>query len=181
MATRKAYQKCKSAVVLLFILLLPIVAFAALSDSGDGTIFDDTNNLTWAKSTQGKMNWTEATAAAAASTLAGYTDWRLPTLAELRTLVNSDYWPQIDPIFYMGGPGNIGDWTHWTSSTIEDDDFVLYDRAYIVFFDDGTDRSVPKNNHFNSRMVRTILTNLMYWESTDVVQWDTGGDYVVWH
>ena len=179
MATKNAYSKCKSAVVLLFILLLPIFAYAALQDTGDGTIFDDTQNLIWKKGIQGSTNWIDATAAADAEDFAGYTDWRLPTLAELNALVDSSYWPQIDPIFNMGS--GIRDWMHWTSGEIDDDDYVISDRAYTVFFDNGEDQSVPKGSYYNFRLVRTVLTNLMYWQSTDIVLWTTGGDYVIWH
>ena len=184
MATRKTYQKCKSAVILFIIFLLPIAAYAALTDNGDGTITDSTNSLQWSKLLRGPINWTDATAAADAATEAGQTDWRLPTLAELRTIIDSNYWPQINPVFGM--PPDIGTWLNWTSGTIDDEDFVISDRAYVVFFDDGTDRSIPKNNaQTYYRMVRStadVASNAILWETGGVqLLWETGGNDVVWN
>ena len=180
MATKNAYSKCKSAVVLLFILLLPIFAYATLVDQSDSTILDNSTQLLWSKGIFGSANWADATSAASDSTHAGYTDWRLPTLAELNSLVDSDYWPQIDPVFNMGY--GIGDWMHWTSSTIDDDDYVLSDRAYTVFFDNGEDQSVPKGNYFHYRLVRTYeALEPMLWDSSlDSVAWTAGGDLIKW-
>lgn len=65
-------------------------AQAALIDRGGGLIYDSSRNLTWladmnhAKTTghdsDGRMNWSEASAWAANLVYGGYDDWRLPTL-----------------------------------------------------------------------------------------------------
>ncbi|WP_237157015.1 DUF1566 domain-containing protein [Photobacterium rosenbergii] len=58
-------------------------------DNQDGTVTDKSTNLMWAKSDSGKrMNWVEALEFANNSTLAGYSDWRLPNAKELQSLVD---------------------------------------------------------------------------------------------
>jgi len=190
MATRKAYPKCKSALVLLSILLISLAVAvgifdsrATLTDQGDGTIYDDSTQLLWKKNVEGDRTWAEATAEAAASTDLGANDWRLPTLSELQGILDTSNYPQINSLFEMGREPK--DWTLWSSETIEDDDFVLWDRAYVVFLGDGTSRSVPKVNHFNFILVRTYGVmppeNAMLWTTGgNEVFWSTGGDTVAW-
>ena len=97
-------------------------------DNGDNTITDTTTGLMWARQDSVKpMSWEKALAWAEASTLAGYTDWRLPNAKELQFIV--DYTrspdttdsPALDPIFKATPIKNeIGrrDFAHyWTSTT----------------------------------------------------------------
>jgi len=73
---------------------------SGLVDKEDGTIFDIKNNLLWQQShSEEKMGWEEAIEYCKSLTLAGHSDWRLPTKEELETLVNEKYKPSIDPIF----------------------------------------------------------------------------------
>lgn len=184
MATRKAYSKCKSALILLLILLVPICAYAALTDQGNGTVLDDTNNLLWKKAVEGEKSWDDAVAEVAANTDLGYDNWRLPTLTELQTIMSSDYYPQIDPVFSTRDDPR--EWTLWSSDEIEDDDFVLWDRAYIVFLGDGTNRHVPKENNYNYRAVRVntppAAVGAILWDvaSGDIMLWKDAGDTVIW-
>ncbi len=76
------------------------------SDNGNGTVTDSSTGLMWAQNDSGKgMNWKDALAYAEGSELAGYTDWRLPNIKELQSIV--DYTrspattgsPAIDPVF----------------------------------------------------------------------------------
>jgi len=63
------------------------------TDNGDGTISDNVTGLMWQKSPDlngdgsinydDKLTWDEAIAAAEAFDLAGYDDWRIPTIKEL--------------------------------------------------------------------------------------------------
>lgn len=56
-------------------------------DNGDGTISDQVTELMWQKTMDSKMTYDEAVAYANASKLAGYDDWRLPTIKELFSLI----------------------------------------------------------------------------------------------
>ena len=64
------------------------------ADNGDGTITDLNTTLMWAKDPEVKTTYDQAAAGAATFTLGGYSDWRLPTLQELYSLVN---FSGIDP------------------------------------------------------------------------------------
>ncbi len=81
----------------------------SFTDNGDGTVTDNVTGLMWQKSpdTNGdgiiepsdKMTYDEAVAAASGITLAGYTDWRLPTIKELYSLID---FRGKDPSGYTG-------------------------------------------------------------------------------
>jgi hypothetical protein len=79
-------------------------------DNGDGTITDRATGLMWMKKDSGRpMNWAEALAYAENLSHAGYTDWRLPNVKELQTVVDyrrapdarppAPRGPAIDPVF----------------------------------------------------------------------------------
>ncbi|MFI3320425.1 MAG: DUF1566 domain-containing protein [Rikenellaceae bacterium] len=76
-------------------------------DNGDGTISDTATGLMWAKDDNGKgVEWVEALPYAEGAELAGYSDWRLPSVKELQSIVDYSRAPSskgvvaaIDPIF----------------------------------------------------------------------------------
>lgn len=57
------------------------------ADNGDGTITDLNTGLMWQKDPGEKMTYDEAVSGADTFTLAGYDDWRLPTIKELYSLI----------------------------------------------------------------------------------------------
>ena len=69
----------------------------SFTDNGDGTVSDNSTGLMWQKSpdfnkdgvidANDKMTLDEATAYASEFNLAGYNDWRLPTIKELYSLI----------------------------------------------------------------------------------------------
>jgi hypothetical protein len=68
-------------------------------DNGDGTITDTTTGLMWSKDDvgSGELKHADAEKACKNLSLAGHKDWRLPTHAELLTLVDDTrYNPAID-------------------------------------------------------------------------------------
>lgn len=62
----------------------------SLVDNGDGTVTDQVTGLLWQKSPGAKVTYAQAKAGAAALTLGGHTDWRLPTIKELYSLIRFD-------------------------------------------------------------------------------------------
>ncbi len=65
--------------------------FQALSpsykDNGDGTVTDLHTRLMWQQAVGNPMTWNQAVSGAASFELAGYKDWRLPTIKELYSLI----------------------------------------------------------------------------------------------
>jgi hypothetical protein len=57
-------------------------------DNGDGTVTDLVTGLMWQQGYSGKMTYAEAAGSADAFELAGYTDWRLPTIKDLYSLID---------------------------------------------------------------------------------------------
>lgn len=92
-------------------------------DNGDGTVTDTLNKLRWIKKgITNKLKLKDAQAFAQAETFAGSSDWRLPTLPELKTLVyekriinasGKKAW--INPIFDDG----LGHY-YWTTTTCDE-------------------------------------------------------------
>ena len=63
---------------------------AQYQDNGDGTITDLTTGLMWQKEPGEKVDWWTAVANAPLALTGGYTDWRLPTIKELYSLIDFD-------------------------------------------------------------------------------------------
>jgi len=60
---------------------------SAYQDNGDGTVSDLNTGLMWQQNPGDKMTYEEAVANASSFNLAGYGDWRLPTIKELYSLI----------------------------------------------------------------------------------------------
>lgn len=87
----------------------------AFKDNGDGTVTDKATGLMWmkvdsgklkaGKNKDGKLNWQEALDWAENLEYAGYSDWRLPNVKELQSIVDYTRSPAttnsaaIDPVF----------------------------------------------------------------------------------
>jgi len=59
-------------------------------NNGDGTVSDLVTGLMWQQNPGAKMTYAQAVAGADSITLAGYSDWRLPTIKELYSLILFD-------------------------------------------------------------------------------------------
>jgi hypothetical protein len=57
------------------------------TDNGDKTVTDNVTGLMWQQNPGAKMTYNEAVTGANSFSLAGYTDWRLPTIKELYSLI----------------------------------------------------------------------------------------------
>jgi hypothetical protein len=85
------------------------------TDNGDGTVTDEVTKLMWQQLTP-PMDLTQPEAAAycPALALAGYTDWRLPAVIELVSIVDTGtYDPSIDSTIFPGTPA-VG--FYWSST-----------------------------------------------------------------
>ena len=106
-------------------------------DNGDGTITDRATGLTWTKldsghlkageNQDGKLNWEQALRWAEDFEYAGYSDWRLPNIKELQSLVDYTRSPDttqsaaIDPVFSVtpirDALGEVNYPFYWSSTT----------------------------------------------------------------
>ncbi|MCC6696143.1 MAG: DUF1566 domain-containing protein [Candidatus Hydrogenedentes bacterium] len=74
----------------------------AYHDNGDGTVADLNTGLMWQRDPGDKVTWDAAVSGAQALNLAGYTDWRLPSIKELYSLIQ---FSGTDPILHPGAAG----------------------------------------------------------------------------
>ena len=104
-------------------------AFVSLTDNGNGTVTDNSTGLMWEQCSEGQsgtgcagsaagMTWADALTAARNSRLGGYSDWRLPNVKELQSIVEYGvYIPFIDLAKF---PNTLSTW-YWTSSSYASD------------------------------------------------------------
>ena len=97
-------------------------------DNGDETISDNATGLMWMKSDDGSGHlWEEALSYAEVNEFAGYSDWRLPNVKELQSIVDytrspgTSNSPAIDPVFncteITNEAGEVDYASYWSSTT----------------------------------------------------------------
>lgn len=97
-------------------------------DNGDGTITDQKTGLMWMQEdADSTMNWPEALAYAQGVEFAGDSDWRLPDVKELQSIVDYSRSPAttasaaIDPLFncssMINEAGQSDYYCYWSSTT----------------------------------------------------------------
>lgn len=146
--------------VLLMDFFLAGTALAALVDNSDGTVTDTVTCLMWQQAsmdidnngTADIMTWQQALAESEdlELPLGGYSDWRLPNIVELLSIVDySRYNPAIDPSLF---PDTISSGSHgyWLSTT--DVRYTYYARG--MSFDEGSDFYDYKSSSHYVRAVR---------------------------
>ena len=95
----------------------------------------------------GTHSWEAAIAACEALTYATYSDWRLPNIKELASIVNyQNYNPAINTIYFPNTPNS----TYWSSTTYVPNSPY----AWYVMFDTGNVGNTIKTDPLNVRCVR---------------------------
>jgi hypothetical protein len=117
-------------------------------DNNNGTVTDTSTGLMWQQDTSDyPMIWKDALSYCENSTLAGYTDWRLPTKKELQSLMDfSRYNPAINTMYF---PNTASDY-YWSSTTGDWNASF----AWYVNFGYGFDRFCDKSQNNYVRAVR---------------------------
>ena len=102
------------------------------ADQGDGTVIDNATRLQWSKATltRVRISQREALKLCEGLSLGGHADWRLPTRAELLTLVDDTR--QRPAINVEAFPDTKGDW-YWTSTVCAGSSTL----AWFVDFNNG--------------------------------------------
>jgi hypothetical protein len=134
-----------------FTLLDPTGApLAADADTATAVaVLDSTTNLIWSRDNvaSGRLDHEDATKACAELTLAGASDWRLPTIRELLSLVDYDrYEPAIDTDAF---PSTKSNW-YWTASPWAGSPS---DFAWVVCFGNG---SAYDGHRYGDAFVRAV-------------------------
>ncbi|MCP4698285.1 MAG: DUF1566 domain-containing protein [Gammaproteobacteria bacterium] len=95
--------------------MLPALAAGPFTVNGDGTVTDAANDLVWQQRDDGAERiWADAVTYCTSLPLAGYSDWRLPEIGELSTLIDYDLLdPAIDTTAFSGAHSSY----YWSDST----------------------------------------------------------------
>ena len=141
-------------------------------DHGDGTVTHLPTGLMWKRCAEGLsgpqctgssigpghadgFSWTQALAAAESSTFAGYSDWRLPNVKELASIIETcGYQRAINASVFPGTPFAAGGSVFWTSTMSS---FPCC--AYLVAFDVGGALPTGSESKLYVRLVRGGLTS----------------------
>lgn len=123
------------------------LAAASFTDNGDGSVTDNTTGLIWQQTAASNMTWAQALSYCAALNVGGHTDWRLPSVKELRSLAdNSRINPAIDTTYFPNAPAS---W-YWSGTT----GAYQTSHAWIVNFYFGDVDDYTKTNTYCVRAVR---------------------------
>jgi len=113
------------------------------TDNLDSTITDNLTGLMWEKSPSSvTRNWDSALNYPITLTLGDYSDWRLPNIIELESLVNSEV---SNPANWLTSQGftNVQSWSYWASTTyVPITDFawgLVMDRGLVSYLLKSTD------------------------------------------
>jgi len=139
----------------IFLLMISSAGFAATTykDNGDGSVRDKETGLLWQKCSMGQTTnvtcsgtattatWSAAMAYCENLTLGGRSDWRLPSVNELKSLVDySAYNPAINTSYF---PATVAS-SYWSSSTSVGNTT----NAWYVGFYSGTDSDGKTSSYY---------------------------------
>jgi hypothetical protein len=119
---------------------------AGYTDNGDNTVTDISTGLMWLKDVGSEKYWKVALTACERLNLGGYTDWRLPTIKELRSLV--DYSQHSSAINTTYFPFNGKSGAFWSSTCNTGNTTLLLEFNY------GTEDFNYRDHGGNIRCVR---------------------------
>lgn len=107
--------------------------FTILSAFGDAAVRDDETGLVWERTVEtNEMSWADARAVCADKDVGGRKGWRLPSIAELTSLVDPSI--RSGPTLPMGHPfTNVLTDVYWSATSVTDNP----KNAWLVFFDTG--------------------------------------------
>jgi len=111
---------------------------------------DPKSGLEWQYDSPGEMTWQAALEYADLLSLDGKSDWRLPTVSDLETLLDRGVlYYELRPIVREDVPFR-DTLSYWSSTTFEDHT----NNAWIVMFDGAYLLSYYKSNAYHVRCVR---------------------------
>lgn len=156
------------------------INFPSYTDNGDGTITDNVTGLMWEKDMGTKITFDESFAKASNSTLGNYTDWRVPTIKELYSLIlftgkvkseiAIEFFIDINFFNHTIGDTSIGereiDAQTWSSTEYIGKTMQFDETVFGVNFVDGRIKGYPKYNPAtkapNAMYFRMVRGNINY-------------------
>ena len=153
------------------------------TDNGDGTITDNVTGLMWTKMVGEKLAYQDAKAGADTLNVGGYSDWRLPTIKELYSLIqfngtdpsaqgSTDPIPFIDTAYFdfRYGDENEGDRIidaqFWSSTDYVSTTIWGASTTFGVNFADGRIKGYPNDasagGGVKTEFVRYVRGNINY-------------------
>lgn len=136
----------------------------------ENRVIDQATSLVWQTVPTEGQNWQEALSTCEKLTLDGYSDWRLPDIRELISIIDlTRFDPTIDAVFEYPGAKGILFWSSTTSA--------IYREARMIDFQRGNHNRRNKiaykdsSGPFNSRCVRggsgqVLQSKPFQWSST---------------
>ena len=133
---------------------------ADFTDNGDGTVTHHRTGLMWMKCPLGQSgtdcatgsanayDWQQALETPDGYSFAGYSDWRLPNVKELSSIVEQRC---VDPAINLSVFPATPSWYFWSSSP----DVKFSDYAYHVHFDFGYATNGSRGGGPHVRLVRS--------------------------
>jgi hypothetical protein len=134
----------------------------------DETVIDDKHGLMWKRCAEGlsgtdcatgtgtSYNWQQALQTAEASTFAGYSDWRVPNIKELATLVDEQCSGPAINTWGFPGTDNTGFWSSSPMSTDSDMVYGIIDFTTGNIADPLRDPSGETVSRQGSRFLRLV-------------------------
>ena len=100
--------------VVLCVLQAASAEAASFTNNGNGTVTDNGTGLMWQQGEPGYKTWANALTYCEGLSLGGQTDWRLPNITELESIIDdTKYEPAIDTAYF---PNAYADY-YWSSTT----------------------------------------------------------------
>jgi len=133
--------------IVTMVLVMSIALFADFTRDGS-VVTDNTTGLQWQDDAIGStMNWKSAIEQCENLTLDGHSDWRLPNLKELTSIVDDTRFdPSIDTDTFQ----HVASFYCWSSTTYAGNS----SNAWRVYFGNGYQYSYYKSNSYFVRCVR---------------------------
>jgi len=180
LATIEEKQVMKRTLVFLAFLWL-LLCGAANSDPAsftNDTVLDSDEALLWSRFTYNPRTYSAAGTFASALTIDSISSWRLPTLAEAQTLLDTTKDPKIYEAFDLGV--SVSKWNTWTTDTFTKPHTSLSSRTYILSYASGRSSDVYTGSTFSFLVVQTF-TGFDYglFDSASAALLDSGGYYLL--
>lgn len=118
---------------------------ATLVLESESTVTDSLTGIMWQRDDATVQSWAAALGYCENLSLAGYTDWRLPNIRELATILDTRYKPAIDNTMFPRV--DCGYWSAYWSSTSSP---ASTDDAYVVDFYDATSGGLFEHKNYNN-------------------------------